>query len=113
MPMDFTAFVQFIDSWHLPWVITDTFKFIIAFPIIFHTLNGIRFMVGIDTSCWVWIMAEANSIQGFDMAKGTDIKTVYKTGWTVLALSTLLSLLIVLESKRNKKSRPVAGKSSK
>lgn len=47
------------------------------------------------------------------MAIGADIKTVYKTGWTVLVLSTLLSLLVVLDAKRNKKTNPVTGKSSK
>lgn len=35
-------------------------------------------------------------IQGFDMAKGTDIKTVYKTGWGVVGLAAIIALVICL-----------------
>ncbi|KJH48938.1 putative succinate dehydrogenase, cytochrome b556 subunit [Dictyocaulus viviparus] len=46
LPFNFTEFVEYIRSWHIP-------AFVIAFPIIFHTLNGIRFI-------------------GFDLAKGLE-----------------------------------------
>ncbi|VDN54817.1 unnamed protein product [Dracunculus medinensis] len=54
LPLNFTIFIEFIRGLGLPWIITDAFKFIIAYPIVFHTLNGIRFIA-------------------FDCALGTDI----------------------------------------
>jgi hypothetical protein len=33
-------------------------------------------------------------LQGFDMAKGTEIRNVYKTGYAVLVLSVLISLIV-------------------
>lgn len=76
-PITFTQFVEFIRGLHLPFIFYDALKFIIAFPIAFHTLNGLRFIA-------------------FDMAKGTDIKTVYKSGYTVLALAACIALIVTL-----------------
>ena len=76
-PITFTQFVEFIRDLHLPFIVTDALKFIIAFPIVFHSLNGIRFIA-------------------FDMAKGCEIKTVYKTGYTVLALAALIALIVTI-----------------
>ncbi|CAI4231178.1 unnamed protein product [Auanema sp. JU1783] len=85
LPIDFTTFVEFVRGLGLPCAVTAVFKFIIAFPIIFHTLNGIRFL-------------------GFDLAKGVDnIGQVYKSGYLVLGLSTLLTLLVVANACSNKK----------
>ncbi|CAI5444081.1 unnamed protein product [Caenorhabditis angaria] len=74
LPLDFTTFVDFIRGWNLPCAVTAVFKYIIAFPIIFHTLNGIRFL-------------------GFDLAKGVDnIGQVYKSGYLVFAVSAIIAL---------------------
>uniref|UniRef100_P92506 Succinate dehydrogenase [ubiquinone] cytochrome b large subunit, mitochondrial n=2 Tax=Ascaris suum TaxID=6253 RepID=DHSC_ASCSU len=87
LPLDFTTFVEFIRGLGIPWVILDTFKFIIAFPIAFHTLNGIRFI-------------------GFDMAKGTDIPSIYRGAYLVLGLAALISLAVVVYPRweRHKKA---------
>uniref|UniRef100_A0A915D9I9 Succinate dehydrogenase cytochrome b560 subunit, mitochondrial n=1 Tax=Ditylenchus dipsaci TaxID=166011 RepID=A0A915D9I9_9BILA len=74
LPVDFTTFVETIRGWNLPFLVTDAFKFIIAFPIFFHALNGFRFL-------------------GYDMAKGVDLPTIYRTGWLVVGLSAILSVL--------------------
>lgn len=47
LPVDFTTFIEYLRAMNLPCAVTGVFKFIIAFPIVFHTLNGIRFMVSI------------------------------------------------------------------
>jgi succinate dehydrogenase (ubiquinone) cytochrome b560 subunit len=44
-PFDFTDCVVRVKSWELPRVLIGAFKFIVALPIVFHTLNGIRFLV--------------------------------------------------------------------
>ncbi|CAB3401572.1 unnamed protein product [Caenorhabditis bovis] len=87
LPIDFTTFVDYIRSWNLPCAVTAVFKYIIAFPIIFHTLNGIRFI-------------------GFDLAKGVDnIGQVYKTGYLVAGLSAVIAFLVVLNACQNKNKK--------
>jgi len=86
LPLDFTTFVEFLRSLNLPCAITAAFKFIIAFPIAFHTLNGIRFM-------------------GFDLAKGTDIQSVYRSGWLVVGLSAIIALAVVANSCQKKATK--------
>uniref|UniRef100_A0A914EAQ0 Succinate dehydrogenase cytochrome b560 subunit, mitochondrial n=1 Tax=Acrobeloides nanus TaxID=290746 RepID=A0A914EAQ0_9BILA len=81
LPIDFTTFIDAIQSLGLPRFVLGTFKLIIAYPIVFHTLNGIRFI-------------------GYDLAKGMDLPTIHKTGWLVVGLSLIISLAIVLNSKR-------------
>jgi len=49
-------------------------KFIISWPFFFHTFNGIRHLV-------------------WDMGKGFSIKTLYKSGYAVVGLSILASLV--------------------
>ncbi|KAK5971963.1 hypothetical protein GCK32_003119 [Trichostrongylus colubriformis] len=80
LPWNFTQFVDYIRSWNIPPVITSVFKFIIAYPIIFHTLNGIRFL-------------------GFDLAKGVEnTKAIYRSGYLVLALSFIISAAVVINA---------------
>ncbi|KAK6745245.1 hypothetical protein RB195_011766 [Necator americanus] len=80
LPFNFTQFVEYIRSWHIPPIITSVFKFVIAFPIIFHTLNGIRFI-------------------GFDLAKGVDnTKAIYKSGYLVLGLSAIIAAAVVVNA---------------
>lgn len=88
LPLNFTTFIDFIRGLGLPWVITDTFKFIIAYPIAFHSLNGIRFLA-------------------FDLAMGTDIASVYTTGYLVLSLSALIALAVVVIPRIKKKDHVV------
>ena len=47
-------------------------KFLLAWPVMFHTCNGLRHLF-------------------WDMAQGLKIEDVYKTGWVVLLLSSLLA----------------------
>uniref|UniRef100_A0A1I8E9Z9 Succinate dehydrogenase cytochrome b560 subunit, mitochondrial n=2 Tax=Wuchereria bancrofti TaxID=6293 RepID=A0A1I8E9Z9_WUCBA len=77
LPLNFTTFIDFIRGLGLPWIITDIFKFIIAYPIAFHSLNGIRFIA-------------------FDLALGTDIASVYTSGYLVLSLAALIALAVVV-----------------
>lgn len=68
---------------NLPSAVTALFKWIIAFPIIFHTVNGVRFL-------------------GFDLAKGTDLPSVYKGAYFVIGFSLLLATLVVIRAQSNK-----------
>uniref|UniRef100_A0A183C244 Succinate dehydrogenase cytochrome b560 subunit, mitochondrial n=1 Tax=Globodera pallida TaxID=36090 RepID=A0A183C244_GLOPA len=79
LPVDFTSIMERLHSLNLWRPVTNSLKFLIAFPIVYHTLNGIRFM-------------------GFDMAKAIELPTIYRSGYLVIALSTLISLLIVANS---------------
>ncbi|CAD6190332.1 unnamed protein product [Caenorhabditis auriculariae] len=89
LPVDFTTFVETIRGWDLPCAVTAVFKYIIAFPIVFHTLNGLRFL-------------------GFDTARGVDnISQIYKSGWLVLGLSAVISLAIVIVSYSNKNKKAI------
>ncbi|KAE9554310.1 hypothetical protein FO519_002481 [Halicephalobus sp. NKZ332] len=75
LPLDFTTFIEFLRNLNLPCTITGIFKFIIAFPI------------------------------GFDLAKGTDIQSVYRSGWLVLGLSALITLAVVANSCQKNASK--------
>lgn len=48
-------------------------KFVISWPFFFHAFNGVRHLV-------------------WDMGKGFSVKTLYKSGYTVVALSVLAAL---------------------
>ncbi|KAL1235914.1 Succinate dehydrogenase cytochrome b560 subunit [Trichinella spiralis] len=74
-PFDFTTLIEYIRNLHLPVVFVYAVKYAIAWPLTFHTLNGVRFLA-------------------FDLAKGTDIPTVYKTGWTVVGLSLVIAAIL-------------------
>ncbi|KAK0415274.1 hypothetical protein QR680_011862 [Steinernema hermaphroditum] len=84
LPVDFTTFIEYIRSWNIPSVITGAFQFIVAFPIVFHTLNGVRFL-------------------GFDLAMGTDIVSVYRSGWFVFGISIAIALAVVIAAKKEQK----------
>jgi len=80
MPFDFPQLIEWIRQLGLPVFLTAAVKWCIAWPITFHTINGVRFLA-------------------FDMAKGTAIKTVYKTGWTVVGLSIVIATILTFWSK--------------
>ncbi|KAJ8272815.1 hypothetical protein GJAV_G00093740 [Gymnothorax javanicus] len=72
LPGDYTSHLELIRSLPIgPALITCT-KFVLAFPVMYHTCNGIRHLV-------------------WDMGKGFKIPEVYRSGYTVLALSLLSS----------------------
>uniref|UniRef100_A0AC35TMV0 Succinate dehydrogenase cytochrome b560 subunit, mitochondrial n=1 Tax=Rhabditophanes sp. KR3021 TaxID=114890 RepID=A0AC35TMV0_9BILA len=84
LPINFTNFVDLIKNLNLPAPILAAFKFIIAFPIIFHIFNGVRFL-------------------GYEFAYGVEMATVYKTGYSALVMTALLATYVVYKSSR----RPV------
>lgn len=88
LPLNFTTFIDFIRGLGLPWFIIDMFKFVIAYPIAFHSLNGIRFI-------------------GFDLALGTDIPSVYFSGYLVLSLAALIALAVVAIPRMKQKDYAV------
>ena len=93
LPLDFTTFVSFVKSLNIPSVILAAFKWVIAFPIIFHTINGVRFI-------------------GFDLAKGTDLPSVYKSAYLVIGVAALLATLVVINAQccSKKAECPLSGK---
>ncbi|KAI6239175.1 Succinate dehydrogenase cytochrome b560 subunit, mitochondrial [Aphelenchoides fujianensis] len=83
LPITYEQLIGHIRSWNLPTVVTGAFKFFISFNIVFYALNGLRLL-------------------GFDLAKGTDLVSVYRSGWLVLGLATIISLFVVLNSPSKK-----------
>uniref|UniRef100_A0AC35U8J6 Succinate dehydrogenase cytochrome b560 subunit, mitochondrial n=1 Tax=Rhabditophanes sp. KR3021 TaxID=114890 RepID=A0AC35U8J6_9BILA len=84
LPINFTQFVDFLKNLNLPSVVTAPFKFIIAFPIIFHIFNGLRFL-------------------GYEFAVGAELATIYKTGYATLILTTLIALFVVFQAEQAKR----------
>lgn len=97
LPFNYAQFIEYLRSWNIPCVITGVLKFDVAYFIVFYALNGLRLIV----SCLVNLFAYF-TFQCFDLAKGTDLKSVYRSGWFVVALSALISFLIVLNSPPKK-----------
>ncbi|KAI1901217.1 hypothetical protein AGOR_G00032030 [Albula goreensis] len=75
LPGDFPTNLELVHSLSLgPALITAT-KFILAFPVAYHTYNGIRHLI-------------------WDMGKGFKIPEVYRSGYVVIALSLLSSIAL-------------------
>uniref|UniRef100_A0A0N4ZPL1 Succinate dehydrogenase cytochrome b560 subunit, mitochondrial n=1 Tax=Parastrongyloides trichosuri TaxID=131310 RepID=A0A0N4ZPL1_PARTI len=81
LPYNFTQFCELIESFHIPAPILGAFKFIIAFPIIYHIFNGIRFL-------------------GYEFGIGADLATIYKTGYATVAITAIIALFCVLNAQR-------------
>ena len=45
LPLDYSSFIKQLRTINLPWFVVDPVKFLVAFFITFHSLNGIRFLV--------------------------------------------------------------------
>ncbi|XP_077116648.1 succinate dehydrogenase cytochrome b560 subunit, mitochondrial isoform X2 [Ranitomeya variabilis] len=71
LPGDYASYLDLIKSLSLGPALIYSAKFAIAFPVMYHTWNGIRHLA-------------------WDLGKGFKIPEVYQTGYIVLAL-TLLS----------------------
>ncbi|XP_076819414.1 succinate dehydrogenase cytochrome b560 subunit, mitochondrial-like [Clavelina lepadiformis] len=72
--------LAFAESLHSSWLGSGfllDLKFIVAWPLIFHSINGLRHLM-------------------WDRASGLKIAEVYQSGWFVLALSTLLAVIFIL-----------------
>jgi len=76
-PFDFARLIEWIRGLGLPEVLVYAVKWWIVFPLAFHMLNGIRFL-------------------GFDMAKGMALRSVYTSGWLVMAAAMGLATAIPL-----------------
>ncbi|XP_035286208.1 succinate dehydrogenase cytochrome b560 subunit, mitochondrial [Anguilla anguilla] len=75
LPGDYTSHLELIHSLSLgPALITGA-KFVLAFPVMFHTCNGIRHLV-------------------WDIGKGFKIPEVYRSGYSVMGLSLIFSALL-------------------
>merc|ERR1719427_1319745 len=74
-PVTFTQIVQFIDELAIHPHVMTTLRTLIALPLIYHALNGVRHLV-------------------WDYGKGFVLKEVYKSGYVVIALSFILAILV-------------------
>ncbi|XP_073495372.1 succinate dehydrogenase cytochrome b560 subunit, mitochondrial isoform X2 [Phyllobates terribilis] len=70
LPGDYASYLDLIKSLSLGPALIYSAKFAIAFPVMYHTLNGIRHLA-------------------WDLGKGFKIPEVYQTGYIVLALTIL------------------------
>ncbi|XP_054829140.1 succinate dehydrogenase cytochrome b560 subunit, mitochondrial, partial [Eublepharis macularius] len=73
LPSHFPDYLDFVKSLNLPAALIYSGKFALAFPLTFHTWNGIRHLA-------------------WDMGKGFKIPQVYQSGVLVLVLTVLSSL---------------------
>jgi len=74
-PFDFPQLIEWIRQLGLHPAIVYAVKWMIAWPLTFHAINGVRFL-------------------GFDVAMGMDLRSVYKTGWLVVGISIAFATLI-------------------
>jgi succinate dehydrogenase (ubiquinone) cytochrome b560 subunit len=73
----FPAYIAMLQSSHLGPALLFSAKFILAYPLAFHFLNGIRHLA-------------------WDFGKGFELKTLNATGWSVVIGSFVLSFLAAL-----------------
>lgn len=72
LPGDFSSYIEYIKDLHLNPAILTAAKYVLAFPICYHYINGIRHLA------WDW-------------AIGFDLKTTYQSGYFVMALALLVT----------------------
>lgn len=75
VPGQFPAFVDFVASLEIPKWFLFPAKTIVAFPLVYHYINGIRHLT-------------------WDAGHGYELKTQYKTGTVIVASSILVSSLL-------------------
>lgn len=78
LPGNFESYVEFVKSLCLGPALIHTAKFVLVFPLIYHTWNGVRHLM-------------------WDLGKGLAIPQVYQSGVAVLVLSVLSSLGLACE----------------
>ncbi|XP_046988659.1 succinate dehydrogenase cytochrome b560 subunit, mitochondrial-like [Schistocerca americana] len=71
-PYHFTDYITWIQELHLNPVLIAATKAIIAFPLAYHTCNGVRHLV-------------------WDLGKALTIKEVYYTGYAMLAATSIMT----------------------
>ncbi|XP_022327821.1 succinate dehydrogenase cytochrome b560 subunit, mitochondrial-like [Crassostrea virginica] len=72
LPGDFPSYIQYIKDLHMNPVLLTAAKYVLAFPVCYHYINGIRHLA------WDW-------------ALGFDLKTTYQSGYFVMALALLVT----------------------
>ncbi|XP_066579250.1 succinate dehydrogenase cytochrome b560 subunit, mitochondrial [Amia ocellicauda] len=75
LPGDFTSHLDLVRSLSLGPALIYSAKFALAFPVMYHSLNGFRHLM-------------------WDMGKGFRIPDVYRSGYTVIALTLLTSVAL-------------------
>uniref|UniRef100_A0A2A4IX83 Uncharacterized protein n=1 Tax=Heliothis virescens TaxID=7102 RepID=A0A2A4IX83_HELVI len=75
LPHDISHYIAIIESLNLSPATLFLGKFLLAAPVGYHLANGVRHLF-------------------WDMAKGLTIKEVYSSGYTMLAASVIISLIL-------------------
>ncbi|ERE74015.1 succinate dehydrogenase cytochrome b560 subunit [Cricetulus griseus] len=73
LPGNFESYLMFIKSLCLGPALIHSAKFVLVFPLMYHSLNGIRHLI-------------------WDLGKGLSISQVYQSGVAVLMLAVLSSV---------------------
>jgi len=71
---DVTSYIEMVKNAQLSPALLFTGKTLMAFPLIYHYINGIRHLT-------------------WDAGHGFEMKTQYKSGWAIITSACLLSLL--------------------
>jgi len=75
MPGDFPTYIEAVKNAQLSPALLFTGKTLMAFPLVYHYINGIRHLT-------------------WDSGHGFEMKTQYKTGYTVVGSSIALAVLL-------------------
>jgi len=75
LPGCYAQYLEMISSMHFGGALIFLAKFALAWPFVFHFSNGMRHLA-------------------WDLGKGFQMKEVYATGWSVVAVATALSLAL-------------------
>jgi len=74
-PGDFPSYIEAVKNWQLATPLLFTAKSVMAFPLVYHYINGLRHLT-------------------WDSGKGFEMKTQYKTGYTVIGSAITISALL-------------------
>lgn len=74
-PQDIASYVSVIEGLHLSAGTLTALKFMLAYPLAFHTANGVRHLL-------------------WDTGRFLKIKQVYSTGYAMVAVSFILATIL-------------------
>lgn len=113
LPGSYLHYLDMISSLSIGPVLIGLAKFGLAFPASYHTYNGIRHLVSslalmmihlplqsdavvLMLTCLLFPVSSASSSPQFwDLGKGFQIPDVYRSGYTVIALSIVTAMALM------------------
>ena len=93
-------YLNMIKDWELGPALITSAKFVLAYPFVYHAVNGVRHLVGAVSSTRRCPSPSPHCLkphwhfQSWDFGRGIDMKSIYFTGWFAVIGSAVIAALV-------------------